>query len=230
MIKTKNTMRASALSALVCSFGLHAGTMGDANMGESGKFLLIEGGFSYLNAFYKTNVKGAQSYTIATPNGYSYNPSVVLPNNFSGGYMGLSLFMKSLLINTRYDMYAMKGKNSHNGKLYSRMAPSKLAFTLDKTWGSTQKLIYGLGAGVVLSTHNEAELFNHNPLTQYNGQIGFAYPGRARLDPLVEAVAMYNLSHNFNLRANVSYQIPEHSFYTNGHVDVNLGVNYALPL
>ena len=230
MLKVKNVIVASAISALICPFGLNAGTMGDVNLGESGKFLLIEGGASYMNAIYLTNVKGAQSYTVDTPNGFSYNPSTVLPNNFAGGYIGLSLFMNSLLLNTRYDMYAMKGNNSLNGRLYSRMSPAKLSFTLDKTWGYAQSLIYGLGAGVVLSTNNEAQLFNYNAATQYNGQIGFAYPGRARLDPLVEAVAMYKLSHNFNIRGNVAYQIPEHSFYTQGHINVNLGINYAFPL
>jgi hypothetical protein len=47
---------------------------------------------------------------------------------------------------------------------------------------------------------------------------------------LVEAVVMYKLSENFNVRANVAYQIPEQTFYTHGHVNVNLGINYALPL
>ena len=230
MLKIKNALIASAVSALICPLGLHAGAMGGVSVAESEKFLLIEGGASYMNAIYLTNVKGAQSYTTVTPNGISYNPSVVLPNNFAGGYIGLSLYTKTLLVNTRYDMYALKGKNSTDNLLYAKQAPSKLSFTLDKTWGSTQTLIYGLGAGVVLSTNNEAQVFNRNPATQYGGQIGFAYPGRARLDPLVEAVAMYNLTHNFNLRANVAYQIPEHSFYTNGHINVNLGINYALPI
>ena len=41
---------------------------------------------------------------------------------------------------------------------------------------------------------------------------------------------MYKLSDNFRMRANVSYQIPEHSYYTNGHLGVNLGINYAIPM
>lgn len=221
-----------AMSAILCPLTIQAGAMGDAVMGESGKFLLIEAGANYMNALYKTNVTGAQSYTTTTPNGISYNPSVILPNNFFGGYIGLSLFTNSLLFNTRYDMYASKSKHSLNNTFESDVAPAKLSFTLDKTWGSIQKFIYGVGAGVVVSTHNEAQLFDYTPpITGPNAdQIGFAFPGRTRIDPLVEAVVMYKLSQNFNIRANVAYQIPEQSFYTNGHVNVNLGINYALPL
>ena len=230
MLELKKIVMTSALFTLLCPLSIQAGAMGDAVMGESGKFLLIEAGVDYMHAFYKTSVKGAQSYTITNPNGQSYNPSAIMPNNFFGGYYGLSLYMKSLLLNTRYDMYAKKTRHSFNGLISTDMAPAKLSFTLDKTWGSIEKLIYGVGAGVVISTHNEAQLFNRDTTTQVNGQIGFAFPGRARLDPLVEAVAMYKLSENFNLRGNVAYQIPEQSYFTNGHLNVNLGINYALPL
>ena len=228
MLTIKKNIVAIAVSALLCPLTIQAGAMGDAVMGESGKFLLIEAGADYMNAIYKSDLKGAQSYTTSTPNGVSYNPSVILPNNFFGGYIGLSLFTNSLLFNTRYDMYASKTKYSLNNMFKSDMAPAKLSFTLDKTWGSIQKFIYGVGAGVVMATHNEAQLFNYKGNSF--GQVGFSYPGRARLDPLVEVVAMYKLSQNFNVRANVAYQIPEQSFYTNGHVNVNLGINYALPL
>ncbi len=230
MLKMKKIMMTSALVTLLCPLSIQAGTMGDAVMGESGKFLLLEAGADYMNAIYKTNVRGAQSYRTAFPNGQSYNPSNVFPNNFFGGYLGLSLYTNSLLFNTRYDMYEKKGRSSDQGLLLTDIAPAKLSFTLDKTWGSIENLIYGVGAGVVVSTHNEAQLFNYDTTTQVNNQIGFAFPGRTRLDPLVEAVAMYKLSQKFNLRANVAYQIPEHSFFTNGHVNVNLGINYALPL
>lgn len=230
MLDLKKIIVTSTLFISFCSLSVQAGTMGDAVMGESGKFLLLEAGADYMNAIYKTDVKGAQSYTTTYPNGQSYNPSKILPNNFFGGYLGLSLYTNSLLFNTRYDMYAKKSRRSLNGLVYTDIAPAKLSFTLDKTWGSIEKLIYGLGAGVVLSTQNEAQLFNYNTATQVAGQIGFAFPGRARLDPLVEAVAMYKLSPSFNLRANVAYQIPEQSYFTNGHINVNLGVNYALPL
>lgn len=232
MQKIKNALVASAVAALICPFAVNAGTMGDVNvMGENGKFLLIEGGFDYMNALYLNNVTGAQSVTLTNPNGVSYNPSNVLPNNFVGGYMGLSFFLNSWLLNTRYDMYAKNSKQSDNGLVFSDIAPAKLSFTLDKTW-SAAKFIYGLGAGVVLSTQNEAQIFTYDPATLAvnGGQIGFAFPGRGRLDPLVEAVGMYRLSNNFNLRGNVAYQIPEHSFYTNGHINVNVGVNYAIPL
>ena len=228
MLKLKQTAISSALFAFLCPLYVGAGTMGNAVMGESGKFLLIEAGADYMHALYKTNVKGAQSYTVTNPNGLSYNPSAILPNDFFGGYIGLSLYMNSLLFNTRYDMYAKKTRRSFNDLIITDIAPAKLSFTLDKTWGSIEKFIYGVGAGVVISTHNEAQIFNY--VTPVNGQIGFSYPGRTRLDPLVEAVGMYKLSDRFNFRANVAYQIPEQSFYTNGHINVNLGINYALPL
>ena len=238
MLRIKKLVAASALSALVCPLSAMAGTMGGAVMGESGKFLLLEAGADYMNAIYKTNVTGAQSYTTAFPNGQSYNPSAIQPNNFFGGYLGLSLYHNSLLFNSRYDMYASKSRTSEQGLFSSSIAPAKLSFTLDKTWGSIEHFIYGVGAGVVIATHNEAQLFNYTatatPIvgssTKIPAQIGFAYPGRARLDPLVEVVGMYKISQNFNVRANVAYQIPEQSFFTDGHVNVNLGVNYALPL
>jgi hypothetical protein len=232
MLTMKKNIVAIALSSALCPFATQAGAMGDAVMGESGKFLLIEAGADYMNAIYKNNVIGTQSYTTLTPNGTSYNPSVIYPNNFFGGYMGLSLFTNSLLFNARYDMYASKTKRSYNNLFRTDIAPAKLSFTLDKTWGSIQRFIYGVGAGVVISTHNEAQLFDYAPPTTgpNAGQIGFAFPGRTRLDPLVEAVVMYKLSENFNVRANVAYQIPEQTFYTHGHVNVNLGINYALPL
>ena len=238
MLTIKKLAVASALSALVCPLSAMAGTMGDAVMGESGNFLLVEAGADYMNALYKTNVTGAQSYTTDYPTGQSYNPSAIQPNNFFGGYLGLSLYHNSLLFNSRYDMYALQSKTSYNGTFVSKIAPAKLSFTLDKTWGSIDKFIYGVGAGVVISTQNEAQLFNYGvtPVstadrsTTVPGQIGFAYPGRGRLDPLVEVVGMYKISQNFNLRANVAYQIPEQSFFTDGHVNVNLGINYALPL
>ena len=232
MLTMKKNIVAIAISAAFCPLAIQAGAMGDAVMGETGKFLLIEAGADYYNAIYKTSVRGAESYTTTTPNGYTYNPSVVMPNNFFGGYIGLSLFTNSWLLNSRYDMYASKTKHSLNNTFKTDIAPAKLSFTLDKTWGSIQKFIYGVGAGVVVSTHNEAQLFDYTPATTgpNAGQIGSTYPGRTRLDPLVEAVAMYKLSQNFNMRANVAYQIPEQSFYTNGHVNVNLGINYALPL
>lgn len=237
MLTIKKLVAATALSALVCPLSAMAGTMGDAVLGESGTFLLLEAGADYMNAIYKTNVYGAQSFTTATPNGRSYNPSVLMPNNFFGGYLGLSLYRNSLLFNSRYDMYAEQTKTSQAGTFTSKIAPAKLSFTLDKTWGAVDKFIYGVGAGVVISTHNEAQLFDRtvtsytiNATTTVPGQIGFAFPGRTRLDPLVEVVGMYKVTPNINIRANVAYQIPEQSFYTDGHVNVNLGVNYALPL
>ena len=145
--------------------------------------------------------------------------------------MGLSFYFDSWLLNTRYDMYPTKDKTSQNNLVESKIAPAKLSFTLDKTWQHA-RFIYGLGAGMVVSTHNSAEIFVYDPsaLSDNGGQIGSSFPGRTRLDPLVEVVTMYKLSDNFNLRGNVAYQIPLNSFYTNGHINVNVGINYAIPV
>ncbi|MDI1352221.1 MAG: hypothetical protein PSV35_05530 [bacterium] len=225
-MKQKNLLLVSALSSILASFSLNAGSMGDATVGDTGKFLLIEGGASYMNAFYKNNVVAAESVTSASPFGFSYNPSRIFGNNFVGGYMGASLMFNSLLLNARYELFATKSKTSFNGNVITHMAPARLAFTLDKTWSANESFIYGLGAGVVSSTHNKAEIYNYLSTSQ----IGRSFPGRNRLDPVVEAVVMYKLCDNFNIRGNVAYQIPAQSFYTDGNIGVNLGINYAIPL
>jgi len=230
MFNTRGRIQqAGALSSLmICAFLANAGSMGPVSASESGKFLLIEGGASYLHAFYKNNAVGAASYTVATPAGFSYNPSKIFANDFSGGYMSVSAYFNSLLLNARYEMFAMKGKRSFGGLVYEHKAPAKFAMTLDKTWECNTSLIYGVGAGAVLSTQNEAELFSYEPVG--TTQIGYSFAGRTRIDPLVEALVMYKLTDKFNMRCNVSYQIPEHSSQTNGHLGVNLGINYAIPM
>ena len=205
-----------------------AGTMGDVSSAPN-KFLLIEGGASYLHAFYKNSVVGANSYTVTTPSGVAYSPSNIFANDFAGGYMEVSGYFNSLLLNMRYEMYALKGKVSSGGNVFEHKAPAKLAFTLDKTWDFCPELAYGIGAGAALSTQNEAEIFTYTPPAG-STQIGTSFPGRGRIDPVVEGLLMYKLSDNFRMRANVSYQIPEHSYYTNGHLGVNLGINYAIPM
>lgn len=226
MIKRNNLLAVSILASCVCAPLAYSGAMGDVST-NSRKLLLLEGGASYLHAFYKDNVVGANSYTTLTPNGVSYNPSNIFSNDFAGGYIGASAFINSILLNARYEMYALKGK-SYLGQTYERKAPTKLAFTVDKTWDYNSSLLYGLGAGVVVATQNEAEIFVYQPVG--TTQIGTSFPGRTRIDPVVEALAMYQLTDDFRLRANVSYQIPEHSYYTNGHLGVNLGINYAIPM
>lgn len=213
------------LLSILASCSLNAGTMGDASMAPT-KFLLIEGGASYMHTFYKNRVVAAESVTADSPYGFSYNPSRIFGNNFVGGYMGVSLLLNSYLLNTRYELFATKNKTSDGGNVVTHMAPARLAFTLDKTWAANESFLYGLGAGVVSSTHNLAEIYNYLSTTQ----IGRSFPGRNRLDPVVEVVGMYKLNDRFNIRGNVAYQIPAQSFYNNGNLGVNLGMNYAVPL
>lgn len=228
MLKQKKTaLLVGTASALLASFSLHAG-----GMGQTGKFFLIEGGASYLHSFYKTSVIGAESVTSLQPTGRTYNPSNIYPNDFAGGYMSTSFFFNSLLLNARYELFAKKGKVfvDDDSNVFTHMAPAKFAVTLDKVWEANPSLLYGLGAGVVASTNNEAELlFNYLPVDP-DIRIGYSFPGRLRLDPVIEAVAMYKLTDKFNARLNVSYQIPAQSLYTNGNLGVNLGINYAMPV
>lgn len=227
-MQKKLLLNAVAISLPLFSMGVHAGEMGPAHS----KFLLVEGGVSYMHAYYKNSIKGADSYTTIDPNGRSYNPSKLYPNNFFGGYMGVSFLTYDYLLNMRYELFQNKDKkytNNQGDQLVARQAPAKLAFTLDKVWHANNMFMYGLGAGVVASTHNKAEIFNYQPVPPRT-QIGYSYPGRVRLDPLVEAMAMYRISDRVNLKGNVSYQIPAHSYYTSGHLGVNLGVNYAIPV
>jgi hypothetical protein len=225
VLKQKNIILVGALSSILASFSLNAGSMGDANVGAT-KYLLIEGGFSYMHTFYKTNVVAAESRTIANPAGFSYNPSSIFGNNFVGGYMGVSLLANTFLLNARYEMFALNSRTSDSDTVITRLAPARLAFTLDKTWSANESFIYGLGAGVVSSTHNKAEIFDYLSTTQ----VGRSFPGRNRLDPVVEAVAMYKICDNFNLRGNLAYQIPEQAFFNNGNLGVNVGINYAIPM
>lgn len=212
---------------LSSSAALHAGSMGQAPLPN--KFLLIEGGVSYLHAYYKDSATGADSFSVAAPAGRSYNPSRIYPNDFMGGYMGVSFLMNDWMWNARYELYESKTKVLGANVLNTTLVPAKLAFTLDKMWHTNSNYSMGLGAGVVASTHNKAELLDFDT-TRDEVRFGKSFPGRVRLDPAVEVVGMYRLSENFNLKGNVRYQIPAHSFYTNGHLDVGLGINYAVPI
>ncbi|MDI9817794.1 MULTISPECIES: hypothetical protein [unclassified Legionella] len=231
MLSKKNIFLAiAACSIPFASITANAGAMGPTYVAPD-KYLLIEGGLSYMHVFYKDSVRGANSFSTIDPIGRTYNPSRIYPNNFFGGYMGVSFLYDTYLWNTRYELFGSKGKTFRNAdqRVDATLAPTKLAFTLDKLFYANGDLRLGVGAGAVLSTHNKAELFTWNPVPPRT-QIGVSFPGRVRLDPLVEALAMYRLTDNLNLRGNVSYQIPAHSFYTNGHLGVNLGINYAVPL
>src|SRR5690348_16989641 len=78
------------------------------------KLLIFEAGGSYSHAYYKSSFTPAESHTAVTPNGFSIDPSDFYPNNFWGGYIGLSLYVPEgwgWLVNTRYDMYGSESKS-----------------------------------------------------------------------------------------------------------------------
>ena len=231
MIKRSTPLLLTALSASLLSLQVSAGTMGDAAINNQ---LLFEAGGSYTYSIFKGNTVNADTYTVATPSGVSIHPSNFYPNNFFGGYIELSLLKDILLFNARYDMFALETKKNAVAGTRVRYAPAKLSFSVDRVWGSVNALSYGAGAGVVLQSLNEGQSFNTNLHTLPNGQYinpvqGKSIQGRNRIDPLVEAFAMYNIGNNFNVRWNVAYQIPVNSFFTNGSINTNLGINYALP-
>ena len=58
MLQIKNSLLAAMVSSVIFSASLNAGTMGSVNtMGESGKFMLVEGGYSYMRALYLNSPK-----------------------------------------------------------------------------------------------------------------------------------------------------------------------------
>lgn len=222
MLNKSNIMAVILVSSSSLAF---SGTMGGVEASTTN--LLIEAGGSYSHFFYK-NVASPESRSVENPNGYNYNPGDYHPNDFGGGYLGLSLYRNSWLMNMRYDMFALKGKTNSLARTFSHIAPEKLSFTLDKTWHSTMPFIYGVGGGVTMTTYNEAQIFFTSAVS--DDTFGRSFHGRTRLAPLVEVMAMYQVVENVNLRANVAYQIPVTEVYYNGALTANLGINYSVAL
>lgn len=223
-------IRKSALIVLgLISSTTFAGTMGDASVEPTRMF--IEGGVDYSHNYWKSNVFSPERTYAADYR--SYSPNNYMPNNFWGGYMGLSLYKNSWLGNVRFDMYGSKSQSYARAGAKSSLSPTKLSFTLDKTWKVTQPLMLGLGAGAVISSYNDGYITYKAavaPDPAVNDYRGHTIQGRARMSPLIEAMGMYALSPNFNLRLNVAYQIPVNEHYINGALNTNLGVNYAVDL
>lgn len=201
-----------------------AGTMGGV---QSNTELLIEVGGSYSHIYFKNNVVTPESRTVTTPAGVPYNPSNYFPEDFGGGYLGLSLYRNSWLMNLRYDMFALSGKTNYTAGTFAHIAPEKMSFTLDKTWQSSMPFIYGIGAGAAIMTYNEGQIFLTTPLG--DNTLGRSFV-RTRMAPLVEAMAMYKVADNINLRFNLAYHIPVTEVHHNGTLNANLGINYAVPL
>lgn len=224
----------TALSASLLSLSLQAGTMGPIVTPST--YLLLEAGGAYTHSFYKDSIRTAESITLATPNGVSINPSHFYPDDFGGGYIEASLLRNMWLFNVRYDMFASETKVNTSQGTSIELAPVKLSFSVDKLWGSYEALSYGIGAGAVVATVNKGEsILNNTSVLATNGQVitavlGESIQGRTRIDPLVEALAMYQISPNFNIRLNVAYQIPVNSTFTDGSLNTNLGINIAFPI
>lgn len=200
-------------------------------------YLLFEAGASYSYALYKNSFTAPESHTIVTPNGVSIDPGDFYPNNFWGGYIGLSLLKCNMLYNIRYDMYAADTENGTNSRI--KIAPVKLSFTADSVFGDINTFSYGLGAGVVISVINKGDAYTPAEVAEArvldNEQvihpvIGESIQGRTRIDPLVEVFGMYHITPNMNMKLNVAYQIPINNAFTNGSINANLGLNYALPV
>lgn len=233
MIHKSKPLMLTALSASIFSLSVSAGTMGGVETPST--FLLLEAGGSYSHVFYKDSVVTPESFTLASPNGIAINPRDFYPKNFGGGYIEASILRNYWLFNVRYDMFANETKSNTAQGTRVQIAPAKLSFTVDRAWGSFDALSYGAGAGAVVATMNSGQAFITGAETLSTGQVieptqGESINGRTRIDPLVEAFAMYRISPNFNVRLNVAYQIPVHSFLTDGSINTNLGINYAFPI
>lgn len=194
---------------------------------SEGKLLILEAGATYSHAFYKGSVTTSESVTPVTPNGFSINPNNFFPNNFWGGYVGASLYLPGWLLNTRYDMYGSKSKSNDEALTHISLAPVHLSFSVDKVWGCITEFSYGVGAGAVIESVNKGEadidLTSDNPASE-------SIQGQTRIDPLIEGFLMYQFTNNVGIKFNLAYQIPVNNKIGNGDLNLNLGLNYAIPV
>ncbi|MBN9231557.1 MAG: hypothetical protein J0I93_11995 [Legionella sp.] len=214
-----------ALVLAMASATSFAGSMGDVVTPE--RLLLIEGGVSYSHNYYSDRAFFAESINSFTPAGYVINPNDFYPNDFFGGYIGASVYFPSdWLTNFRYDMYGKKRNTHHTLPLYIDFAPVRLSFTVDKVFGDFRAFSFGVGGGAVVETLNEGNYVNYD-LTRPPSE---SLQGRTRIDPLVEGFAMYRFANNFGVKFNLAYQIPVNNKFSNGDLNLNLGLNYAFPI
>lgn len=220
-----NNQKLSALVLALASTASFAGTMGPVASPEI--LLFLEAGASYSHAFYKSNVVLPESITSVTPQGYAINLNHFYPESFWGGYIGASLFFpKYWMLNTRYDMFSREDKVNLTAMTEISLAPTKLSFTVDKVFGDINAFSFGLGGGAVVEALNDGAaivaLNTNNPPSE-------SIQGRTIMDPLVEAFAMYSFG-NLGVKLNAAYQIPVHTRFGQGDVNVNLGANYRFPV
>ena len=215
----------SAVLLALASTGAFAGTMGD--VATPSHLLLLEAGGSYGHSFYDTDVVFPESRTALNPAGVAINLKNFYPNDFFGGYIGASIYSpNNWLLNVRYDMYGEKSKTNVPAETRLELAPSRLAFTVDKVMGDFQAFSFGVGGGAIIENLNdgnfEVAVGGTNPLSE-------SIQGRTRIDPLAEVFAMYRCSNDLGVKLNVGYQIPVNNKFGNGDVLVNLGVNKSFP-
>lgn len=199
-----------------------------AMAGGDGKLLLLEAGFSFSHAFYKSSVVPPES--IIAPNflgGFAFDPSNHYPNDFWGGYIGASLYTGCWLLNTRYDMYDKEEQLHDTSNTRIHFSPVRLSFSVDKVWGDIHDFSGGLGLGAVIENLNKGTYYEGNEPGSQNSS---TLDGRSRIDPLIEGFVMKNVAENVAIKLNVAYQFPAHNRTSNGDVNVNLGVNYAFPV
>ena len=213
-------------ASLMCANTMAMSNSAMSNSG--GNLLIFEGGLSYSHANYKGSFTPAESHTPITPAGFSIHPSDFYPNNFWGGYIGLSLYVPAgWLINTRYDSYGSESKTNSAAGTTISFAPARFAFTADKVGGCIDEFSYGLGAGAVFESTNKGDativLSGDNPLSE-------SIAGRTRIDPMVEGFLMYRFNNNVGIKLNAAYQLAINNDASKGDLNLNLGINYALPI
>jgi len=219
IMKKLNTLLLSLASA-----SAFAGGMGE--VAAPTDLLFIEGGVSYSHAFYKDNIITPESRSAAFPNGFAIDGDDFFPNDFFGGYIGVSYYMPSWLLNARLDMYGSESYRNRTAQTYIKLGPTRFSITADKVFGDINQFSYGIGGGAVIETINDGEFVaTPDPTVAPSETIN-----KTRIDPTIEGFAMYRWANNLGIKFNIAYQIPVHSKLGNGDLNLNLGLNYAFPV
>lgn len=220
-------MKMKQLNAIALALASSSAMAGEMGPVSAEKLLFIEGGLAYSHAFHKSRAVFPESRSDAFPNGVAINPSDFYPQDFFGGYIGMSFYMQDWLFNSRYNMYGKKSKANQAASVRTELAPVRLSLTADHVWGDISQFSYGLGGGVTFENTNDGNFHANLASTEEPSE---SLQGRTRIDPLVEAFAMYRFANNFGIKFNAEYQIPVHNKFSNGDLNLNLGINYAFAI